>query len=130
MKALILAITLLSTNALFANDCAENSYGLKKERLAVALDWESGRFHPRTVHAIMGEYFFNDLVDATCVKIAVKDKNVSCINSQGSSMVVGVVREKIGNDEDFVYFSVNWARGVIVKSQSSPLGCAYGMALL
>lgn len=132
MKTLLLSFLMLTSASLYASaDCANNPYRLTRESLVVAYDVEEGTFNTKSAHAVMDEYFFNELVDKSCEKISVsKNGNVSCTNSEGTSMVVGLIKDKKGFYSGWSFYSVNWARAVVIKTKKTERGCIYGMGIL
>ena len=133
MKTLIAALILaITSQAHAAMDCSQNSYRLTTNNLVVAYDFEANQFSEATGINLMGNFFFNNLRDASCAQIVVPagKTEVFCRSTNGQLTSVGFVQGTAGRYQDFQFLNVNWKSNVVIKSQYSDIsGCAYGPAV-
>lgn len=121
----------MTSTALFASpECSLNPHGLKKSRLVVVFNIPTNSYEARTGNEIDGELTFNDLVDESCLQIEVSERDVvSCINNDGIKFVVGGIAKKDGHLKDWNFYSVNWSKDVLIKSELTEQGCIYGIGI-
>lgn len=129
-NALFVLVYILTSFSQASADCSQNSYALTKESLVVAYDWVDGGFRKSTGHYIIGEFFFNRLMDPSCERIDVRTNGeVACVSENGQSTLMGLVQERQSRYEDLDVYSVHWNSNVDIKSKNTVHGCIYGLAV-